>query len=96
MIRVRTVAGHVGRQHSLRELSKQAADELPVLDVALAQPAGRHAADVPVILDQQDRPSQARGGDGRGNAARRRPEHDDVGGCVAGAGWIAIMAWGHG
>ena len=50
-----------------------------MLDVALAEPAGRHAADAGVVFDQQDRLPQARGGHGGRDAARRRPEHHDIG-----------------
>ena len=65
-------------EDAVGELAEEPGDGGPVLDVALAQAAGRHAPDVPVVLHQGDPATQAGGGYGGGDTSRGGADNDDV------------------
>lgn len=76
---VRGVAVAVVLVDALCEFLKQAADQVAAFDVAFAQTAGGHAAEMGLGFDQEDTTSEAGGCDGRGDAAGGTSENGDVG-----------------
>lgn len=60
------------------KLSKEAADSLWSFDIGFSETAGRHPAEMVVILDEGDTAPEPRGTDRRGYSPWCASIHDDV------------------